>query len=89
MAVSHRVGGAAVPPDESEHLLAKRKVKPNPLPKLQLAIIYAIKLALPIASTQILPYYNVLVGKLAASEGADTGYYSGLAVSTPVLHARS
>ncbi|KAI0779428.1 MFS general substrate transporter [Fomes fomentarius] len=81
MTVSHRVGGAADPRDESEPLLVKRRVKPNPLPKLQLAIIYAIKLTLPIASTQMLPYYNVLIGKLAASEGADTGYYSGLAHS--------
>ena len=80
MTTSHPV------PDESEPLLAKRAVKPNPLPKRKLAIIYAVKLTLPIALTQAMPYYNVLLGKLAASEGADTGYYSGLAVSTPLLH---
>lgn len=28
-----------------------------------------------------MPYYNILIEKLAASEGAETGYYSGLAVS--------
>ncbi|RPD57572.1 MFS general substrate transporter [Lentinus tigrinus ALCF2SS1-7] len=66
---------------ETEPLLPKEKVKPNPLPKAQLAVIYAIKLTLPIAYTQALPYYNVLIGKLAASEGADTGYYSGVAHS--------
>ena len=68
------------PQDESEPLLPKQRIKPTPLPKAQLAVIYAIKLTLPIALTQALPYYNVLIEKLAASEGADTGYYSGLAV---------
>lgn len=66
--------------DEAAPLLAKRRIHPNPLPKTQLAIVYAIKLTLPIALTQTLPYYNVLIEKLASSEGADTGYYSGLAV---------
>ncbi|KAI0332370.1 MFS general substrate transporter [Cubamyces sp. BRFM 1775] len=56
-----------------------RKAKPTPLPKIQLAVIYAIKLTLPIALSQSIPYYNVLIEKLAASEGAVTGYYSGLA----------
>lgn len=65
---------------ETEPLLAKERVEPNPLPKAQLAVIYAIKLTLPIALTQSMPYYNVLIGKLAASEGADTGYYSGVTV---------
>ncbi|KAI0355607.1 MFS general substrate transporter [Trametes cingulata] len=57
----------------------KARLKPNPLPKAQLAVIYAIKLTLPIANTQSMPYYNFLIEKLAASEGAETGYYSGLA----------
>ncbi|KAH9895113.1 MFS general substrate transporter [Cubamyces lactineus] len=56
-------------------------MEPNPLPKVQMAVIYAIKLTLPIALTQSIPYYNVLIEKLAASEGAETGYYSGLAHS--------
>ncbi|KAI0744127.1 MFS general substrate transporter [Daedaleopsis nitida] len=68
-------------PDEAAPLLAKQRTRPNPLPKTQLAIVYAIKLTLPIALTQSLPYYNVLIEKLASSEGADTGYYSGLAHS--------
>lgn len=67
--------------DETVPLLAKHRNQPNPLPRLQLAVIYAIKLTLPIATTQALPYYNVFIEKLASSEGADTGYYSGLAVS--------
>ena len=67
-------------PNEHEPLLGKRTATPNPLPKLQLGVIYAIKLTLPIALTQALPYYNVFIGRLASSVGADTGYYSGLAV---------
>ncbi|KAM5534538.1 hypothetical protein V8D89_011742 [Ganoderma adspersum] len=67
--------------DETAPLLAKHRNQLSPLPKLQLAVIYAIKLTLPIATTQALPYYNVFIEKLAASEGADTGYYSGLAHS--------
>ena len=66
--------------DELQSLLRKREVLSNPLPKLQLAVIYAIKLTLPIALTQVLPYYNVFMEKLAASVGADTGYYSGVTV---------
>ena len=66
--------------EEQEPLLDGRHKKPHPLPKTQLATVYAIKLTLPIALTQVLPYFNVLIEKLAASEGADTGYYSGAAV---------
>ncbi|KAH9858823.1 MFS general substrate transporter [Lenzites betulinus] len=67
--------------DEAESLIPKHKAKPTPLPIGQLAVIYAVKLTLPIASTQTMPYYNLLIEKLAASEGAETGYYSGLAHS--------
>ena len=52
------------------------------MPKAQLAVIYAIKLTLPIAHTHAMPYFNVLIGKLAASEGADTSYYSGVTVGS-------
>ena len=68
--------------DETEPLLVKQADRPNPLPKAQLAVVYAIKLTLPIAITHLLPYYNVLIERLAASEGADTGYYSGVVVCT-------
>ena len=54
--------------------------KPNPLPKLQIAVIYAIRLTFTIARAQSLPYYNAFLAKIAASAGADTGYYSGLVV---------
>ena len=70
-----------MPFDEQQPLLDGSRKKRTPLPKTQLAVVYAIKLTLPIAYTQVLPYFNVFIEKLAASEGADTGYYSGLAVS--------
>ncbi|KZT71985.1 MFS general substrate transporter [Daedalea quercina L-15889] len=50
----------------------------NPLPKLQLAVVYFIKLVIPISGTQSMPYMNVFVADLAKSAGAQTGYYSGL-----------
>ncbi|KAH9935706.1 major facilitator superfamily domain-containing protein [Fomitopsis serialis] len=52
--------------------------RPNALPKLQLAVVYFVKLVIPLASTQSMPYINVLVASLAKAEGAKTGYYSGL-----------
>ncbi|OBZ70714.1 hypothetical protein A0H81_09127 [Grifola frondosa] len=79
MASSSQANNAEGGDIETARLL-RRSPRPNPLPKAQLAVIYAIKLTIPIALTQALPYINVLVEELAASEGAETGYYSGLAV---------
>ncbi|KAI0769762.1 major facilitator superfamily domain-containing protein [Trametes elegans] len=70
--------------DESDPLLhapEPRKPQPNPLPVAQIAVIYTVKLTLPVANNQSIPYYHVLIERLAASEGAETGYYSGLAHS--------
>ena len=47
-------------------------------------MVFFIKLVIPIAGTQTLPYINVLVADLAKASGAQTGYYSGLVVS-PLL----
>lgn len=66
-------------PPEHPHRVPPR---PNPLPKLQLAVVYFIKLIIPIAATQNLPYINVFVADLAKAAGAKTGYYSGLVVSS-------
>ncbi|KAH9948661.1 MFS general substrate transporter [Amylocystis lapponica] len=68
---------------ETDPLLVSRAPESSarvvtPLPKLQLGVIFAIKLILPITVSQVLPYLNVLVAELAKSEGAQTGYYSGL-----------
>ena len=66
-------------PPEHHH---RHPPRPNPLPKLQLAVVYFIKLIIPIAATQNLPYINVFVADLAKAAGAKTGYYSGLVVSS-------
>ena len=72
---------------DSEPLLSQEHRRhappqPNPLPKLQLAVVFFIKLVIPIAGTQTLPYINVLVADLAKASGAQTGYYSGLVVGS-------
>ncbi|KZT10758.1 MFS general substrate transporter, partial [Laetiporus sulphureus 93-53] len=65
---------------ESTSLLesARKATRPSPLPKLQLAVVYAVKLMIPLATTQSMPYINLLVAELVGSDDADTGYYSGL-----------
>ena len=50
----------------------------NPLPRAQLATIYGIKLVVPIASTQVLPYVNKMVASMDLPGGRSVGYYSGL-----------
>lgn len=75
--------------DSQEPLLSREHRRyvapqPNPLPKLQLAIVFFIKLVIPIAGTQTLPYINVFIADLAKASGAQTGYYSGLVVSSPL-----
>ncbi|TFK53089.1 MFS general substrate transporter [Heliocybe sulcata] len=54
----------------------------TPLPKLQLATVFAIKVLIPISSTQILPYVNEMMEKFGLSKGAGAGYYSGLVTSS-------
>ncbi|PCH36125.1 MFS general substrate transporter [Wolfiporia cocos MD-104 SS10] len=65
---------------ETSSLLHRRRVstRRTPLPKVQLGVVYAIKLVVPIAGTQLMPYINVLVGDLASADGAEVGYYTGL-----------
>lgn len=58
---------------------------PNPLPKLQLAAIFAVKIIIPTAAAQVMPYANAMIEGLAASEGAKTGYYSGILVRSEYL----
>lgn len=53
-------------------------LRPNPLPRAQLTIIYGIKLVVPIAGTQIMPYVNKMVASLDLPGGRSVGYYSGL-----------
>ncbi len=61
------------------------QVKPKSLPKLQLAAVYTIKLLVPVASTQVMPYFNLMIQELLERSGIEhgnenVGYYSGLVV---------
>jgi hypothetical protein len=64
--------------DEREPLLQGRNAAPTPLPKAQLAAVYAIKLIVPVVSFQHLPYINKWIEDLHLSGNKSTGYYSGL-----------
>lgn len=52
----------------------------TPLPKRQLATLCTIRLADPIAFTQIFPYVNEMMEKFGVAEPSKTGFYSGLVV---------
>ena len=64
--------------DSSDDLPRSGQSRTSPLPRSQLAIIYAIKLVVPIASTQILPYVNKMVAGLDIPKNSSVGYYTGL-----------
>ncbi|EPQ51854.1 MFS general substrate transporter [Gloeophyllum trabeum ATCC 11539] len=75
--------------DEATSLLARsrsrsrsRTAKITPLPKLQLATVFAIKVLIPICGTQVMPYINEMMEKSGLSKGAGAGYYSGLLTSS-------
>lgn len=66
-------------------LLGASRPPPNPLPKAQLVVVYTIKLIIPLASGQILPYVNQMIEDLHLSGTRSTGYYSGLVGSAFTL----
>lgn len=55
-----------------------QRTRSNPLPRAQLAIIYGIKLVVPVASTQALPYVNKMIAAMDLPSGRSVGYYTGL-----------
>ena len=75
--------------DETSSLLHVDVQRPsgrNPLssslPKKQLAALCAIRLADPIAFTQIFPYVNEMMTRFGvATDPSQVGFYSGLVVS--------
>ncbi|PSR88834.1 hypothetical protein PHLCEN_2v4983 [Hermanssonia centrifuga] len=50
----------------------------TPLPRAQLVAIYGIKLIVPVASTQVMPYINKMLDGFDLPGGHSVGYYSGL-----------
>lgn len=56
----------------------RHRAPATPLPRAQLAAIYTIKLVVPVAGTQILPYVNKMVAGFNLPSERDVGYYTGL-----------
>jgi len=58
------------------------KQKPTPLPKGQLAALCTVRIADPIAFTQVFPYINEFMNDLHLADGdpSKIGFYSGLVV---------
>lgn len=52
----------------------------TPLPKVQLASVFLIKLLLPVASMQAAPYINLKLEGLPGISEERMGYYSGIVV---------
>ncbi|KAL5511682.1 hypothetical protein ACEPAH_4900 [Sanghuangporus vaninii] len=55
------------------------------LPKRQLATLCAIRLADPVAFTQVFPYVNEMMATFGVAEPSKTGFYSGLVESVFAL----
>ncbi|CAL1711968.1 unnamed protein product [Somion occarium] len=71
--------------DEGPQAAAAPSKARTPLPKAQLATVFFIKLLLPVASTQIAPYLNLMMETFPGSSKEKVGYYSGLVSSTHSL----
>ncbi|KAG8951285.1 hypothetical protein FRC04_006524 [Tulasnella sp. 424] len=55
----------------------------TPLPKTQFAVVFFLKLAVPIASTQIFPYINAMIEEMHIAPSNQVGFYSGLICCPP------
>lgn len=78
-----------VPNSEAQSLLShedledgiispSRRSSPNPLPRVQLATIYGIKLVVPVSGQQISPYVNKMIAAMDLPGNGSVGYYTGL-----------
>ncbi|KAJ3553345.1 hypothetical protein NM688_g3661 [Phlebia brevispora] len=70
------------PEERFDDALDSPVVAVNPLPRAQLAIIYCIKLVVPISGTQAMPYVNKMVAAMNLPGDRSVGYYSGLLVTS-------
>ncbi|KZP32639.1 MFS general substrate transporter [Athelia psychrophila] len=72
-----------IPSDQSTEDPGAVKPRPTPIPKLQLGVICGIRLAEPIAYTQISPYINQFMYDLKVTDDPKRiGFYTGLVQST-------
>jgi hypothetical protein len=77
-------------PDNAETLTMQQHSHATSLPKAQLAIIFAIKLSVTLATQQALPYMNEMLGALSGGKSSKVGYLSGLVwAATGIPHTLS
>ena len=79
------VPNAPIPADSEDAANDQNTPVPykTPLPKLQLAILCAVRLMDPVTFTQIFPYINEFISRLhLVEDDSQIGFYSGLVVST-------
>ncbi|TCD66667.1 hypothetical protein EIP91_001085 [Steccherinum ochraceum] len=65
---------------EAQPLLPPRHVQQTPLPKIKLAVVFAVKLLIPVGGSQTSPYINQRLERILGGS-ANVGYYSGLVSS--------
>ncbi|KAF8150913.1 major facilitator superfamily domain-containing protein [Crassisporium funariophilum] len=60
--------------------IAQKRPQPNPLPRLQIAIVLLLQVCEPITSQSIYPYINQLISELDITGGDErkVGYYAGM-----------
>lgn len=78
------VPNAPIPADSEDVAVDQNTPVPykTPLPKLQLAILCAVRLMDPVTFTQIFPYINECISRLhLVEDDSQIGFYSGLVVS--------
>jgi hypothetical protein len=64
--------------EDTPKLPPRRTAYTTPLPVAQLAAVYAIKLVVPVANTQTMPYVNKMVAGFDLSSKRGVGYYTGV-----------
>ncbi|TEB35962.1 MFS general substrate transporter [Coprinellus micaceus] len=82
------VPSAPIPADTEDAAIDQNTPVPykTPLPKLQLAILCAVRLMDPVTFTQIFPYINEFISRLhLVEDDSQIGFYSGLVESTFAL----
>ncbi|THH06753.1 hypothetical protein EW145_g3866 [Phellinidium pouzarii] len=66
---------------DPEQNLSRPSKSPTPLPKTQLVVLCLVRLADPVAFTQLFPYVNDMMARFNVAEPEKTGFYSGLVES--------
>jgi hypothetical protein len=65
-------------PERRSLLLREVARTRTPLPWAQLAVVFAIKLSIPLTTQQTSPYANELLARVLQRPSNEIGYYTGL-----------